>query len=43
MALRSESCSLDVIKNIAVAKIESLSAVDEDTGLVRTIYVCKYC
>ena len=34
MALRSDSCSLDVIKNIASAKIESLSAADTETGLV---------
>ena len=34
IALRSKSCSLDVIKDIALAKIDSLSAVDEDTGLV---------
>ena len=38
MALRSKSCSLDVIKDIALAKIDSLSAVYEDTGLVTFMF-----
>ena len=38
LALRSESCCFDVIKNIASAKIDSLSAVDEDTGLVTFMF-----